>query len=181
MSTAQSAGDELGDVIGVYKHPGLKVALSALGVGALLCVLFIGLRTLWDDVPMGLGLALLLLGLAISITALIMLPVGLFNARKTVTVCQKGFSIPAKRRLDVVRWDDIVEMRRQASGPIFPGLLGDLFAVIGGTLIHYTIKQTGREDVVFSNQMVQGIDALAEQIAMAAGLTHRSGDRWTRP
>jgi len=67
MSTAPSAGDELGDVICVYKHPGLKVALSALGVGALLCVLFIGLRTLWDDVPMGLGLALLLLGLASAV------------------------------------------------------------------------------------------------------------------
>lgn len=180
MSTAQSTSDELGEVINGYRHPGLKVALSALGVGVALWILFIALDRLWDDVPMGLGLTLLLLALVISITSLIMLPVGLFNVRKKVTVYQKGLSIPVKRGFDIVSWDDIVEIRRQASGPIFPGLLGDLFAAIGGTVIQYTIEQAGREDVVFSNQMVQGIDALAEQIATAANLTRRSENRWTK-
>jgi len=125
-------------------------------------------------------MTVLLLAVTISITAIIMLPVGLLNMKKKVSVYEQGFSYPSKKGPGIVRWDNIVELHRQASGPILPGLLGVLFAAIGGSIIYYTVKHTGREDVVLSNQMVQDIDVLAGQIAQAANLKPHSMDQWTR-
>ncbi len=180
MDTAQSAHDELGKMVSQYRHPGLKVALSGLGVGAVLWLILVALVNLWDDRPFGLTLVVLLLALAISITAIIMLPIGLLNMKKRVSVYEKGFSYPSKKGPGIVRWADIAELHRHASGPILPGLLGALFAAIGGTIIHYTVKHAGREDVVLSNQMVQGIDMLAGQIVTAANLKPHSENQWTR-
>ena len=180
MDTVQPTDSELGEVIDTYKHPGIKVSLSALGVGAVLWLLLIGFVNLWDDRPMGMTMAILLLALTISITAILLLPIGLFSMNKKIVVYQKGLSCPSKKGNDTVYWDNVVGLRRQASGPIFPGLLGDLFAAIGGSIIQYTIKQVGQEDVVFTNQMVQKVDVLAEQIATVAKLTRRSTNQWTR-
>ena len=60
------------------------------------------------------------------------------------------------------------------------GLLGALFAAIGGSIIQYIIKQNGQEDVVLNNQMVQNVDDIAIQITRAADLTYRSVNQWTR-
>lgn len=180
MDTVQSPYNGLGKVVSTYKHPGIKVALSALGVGAVLWLLLIGLVNLWDDRPLGLTMTVLILALAISITAILLLPIGLINMNKKVIVYQKGLSCPSKKGNATVRWENIVGLHRQTSGPIFPGLVGELFAAIGGTMIHYAIKQVGQEDVIFTNQMVQKIDALAEQIATAASLTRRSTNQWAR-
>lgn len=180
MNAPQPTCDELGEAISTYRHPGIKVALSALGVGAALWLLLIALVNLWDDRPMGLTMAVLLLALAISITAILLLPAGLFNARKKIILYQRGLGCPSKRGIDIVYCDNVVGLQRQASGPIFPGLLGLLFAAIGGAVVHYTIKQAGQKDVIFTNQMVQTADALAEQIVTAAHLTNRSANQWTR-
>lgn len=180
MNIEQSARDELGTVICEYKHPGLRVVLVSLGVGAVLWLLFAGVITLWDGEPLGLMLTLLMLALFVSITAIVLLPVGLLNRGKKVIVYREGLSYPAKRGRNSVCWDEIAELRRQTSGPIFPGLLGVLLTAVGGSITYYTIKQVGGEEVVLTNQQVQGIDALAEQIAAVANLTRRSTDHWSK-